>query len=256
MLNSPKKIIKKLANLFGYTITKTKYYNPDPVVNKDEKFIRIYDKCKEYSMTSKESMYALYKSVEYVIKQKIPGDFVECGVWRGGSIMLIAYTLLDELNITNRKIFLYDTFEGMTKPTEDDWLLSNKNILTYDKWNKEQKKDYNKWCYAPLSEVKNNIALTRYPENNIIFVKGKVEDTIPKTMPTKIAILRLDTDWYESTKHELIHLFPLVSKGGVLILDDYGYWAGQKRAVDEYFCNELILLNRIGCNGRIGVKIG
>ena len=252
MLHLPKKIIQKSANLLGYKITKVSHL--DPIVDRDKRFMKIYKKCKKYTMTSKERMYSLYKSVEYIINSKIPGNFVECGVWRGGSTMLIAYTLL-ELNATNRKIYLYDTFQGMTKPAEDDYLVSNKNVHASDNWKKEQRKNYNKWCYASLSEVKNNMALTKYPENNIIFIKGKVEETIPKTIPSKIAILRLDTDWYESTKHELIHLFPLVSKNGVLIIDDYGCWAGSKKAVDEYFSNKSILLNRIDDPGRIGIKI-
>jgi len=252
MLNLPKKMIVKSANLMGYQITKIS--NSDPVIDKDEIFRRIYDRCKKYTMTSKERMYALYKSVEYIIKNNILGDFVECGVWRGGSTMLIAYTLL-ELNITNRKIYLYDTFEGMTRPTDSDHRVANNKVRASDKWKKEQKKDHNNWCYASLSEVKNNMGLTKYPRNNIVFTKGKVEETIPKTIPSKIAILRLDTDWYESTKHELIHLFPILLQNGVLIIDDYGYWAGSKKAVDEYFSNGQILLNRIDNTGRIGIKI-
>jgi len=250
MLNLSKKIIQKSLYLFGYTIAS----NFDPVIDKDKRFRRIYDGCKKYTMTSKERMYSLYKSVEYIIKTGIPGDFAECGVWRGGSAMLIAFTLI-ELNVTNQKIYLYDTFEGMTQPTEYDRGVSDSKILAFDKWKKKQKKDYNKWCYASLSEVKNNMALTNYPKNNIVFVKGKVEETIPKIIPSEISLLRLDTDWYESTKHELIHLFPLLSKNGVLIIDDYGCWAGSKKAVDEYFSNGGILLNRIDSYGRIGIKI-
>ena len=219
----------------------------DSAINKDERFRRIYKKCKRFTMTSIERMYALYKSVEYIINSQIPGVFVECGVWRGGSTMLIALTLL-ELNEKSRKIYLYDTFKGMPEPTADDYHLDDKTALAKNQWKK-------KWCFSPLSEVKKNMALTRYPKNNLIFIKGKVEKTIPNTIPSKIAILRLDTDWYESTKHELIHLFPLISKNGVLIIDDYGYWAGSKKAVDEYFTNKSILLNRIDDTGRIGVKI-
>lgn len=247
-----KKIIQKLANSLGYKITKIS--NLYPVINKDEKFRRIYDNCKKFTMTSKERMYALYKSVEYIIKSDLTGDFVECGVWRGGSTMLIAYTLI-EFNVTNRKIYLYDTFEGMTKPSENDFKVRNVKNPAIDKWKKEQKKDHNKWCYASLSEVKNNMSLTKYPKNNLFFVKGKVEETIPATIPFKIAMLRLDTDWYESTKHELIHLFPLLVKNGVLIIDDYGFWAGSKKAVDEYFSRNPILLTRIDMDGRIGIKI-
>lgn len=252
MINITKKIIQKSANLMGYQISKIS--NSDSIIDKDERFRKIYNKSKKFTMTSKERMYALYKSVEYIIKNNISGDFVECGVWRGGSTMLIAYTLF-ELNITDRKIYLYDTFEGMTQPTEFDHMVANNKVRASAKWKKEQKKDHNKWCYASLSEVKSNMASTKYPINNIVFIKGKVEETIPKTIPSKISILRLDTDWYESTNHELIHLFPILSKNGVLIIDDYGYWAGSKKAVDEYFSNRQILLNRIDSTGGIGIKI-
>ena len=216
------------------------------MTKQDESFEEIYNQCKEFTMTSIERMYALYKSVRYIINSKIPGDFVECGVWRGGSTMLIALTLI-ELNETKRKIYLYDTFKGMPEPTDDDYRVADRTALAKNQWKKE-------WCFSPLSEVKKNMALTRYPKNKLMFTKGKVEKTIPGTIPSRIAILRLDTDWYKSTKHELIHLFPLVSKNGVLIIDDYGYWAGSKRAVDEYFTNKPMLLNRIDDAGRIGVK--
>jgi hypothetical protein len=104
--------------------------------------------------------------------------------------------------------------------------------------------------------VKLNIESTNYPKNLVHFVKGKVEDTIPQTMPEKIAILRLDTDWYESTYHELKHLFPKLVKGGIIIIDDYGHWKGAREAVDQYFTENgiHILLNRIDYTGRIGIK--
>ena len=245
-----KKCIKETAISLGYYIIKI---HDDPVMDKDEKFIRIYNKCKEYTMTPKERMYALYKSVEYIINSKIPGDFVECGVWKGGSAMLIAYTLI-ELKVADRKIYLYDTFEGMTMPTAEDYEVSNESNRAFDIWNKEQKEDYNNWCYASLSEVKNNLFLTNYSKNNLLFTIGKVEDTIPKIIPSKIAILRLDTDWYESTKHELIHLFPLLSKNGILIIDDYGCWDGSKKATDEYFSDKPILLTRIDEHARLAIK--
>lgn len=246
-----KQIVQKTVNLFGYKIIS----NSDPVIDRDEKFLRIYGKCGKQTMTSKKRMHALYKAVEYVIDCGIPGDFVECGVWKGGSMMLVAYALR-EFNATDRKLYLYDTFEGMTKPTRNDYHTLNKKVNVFDKWKKEQKKNHNEWCYASLFEVKENMTSTGYPENNIIFVKGKVEEIIPKTMPSKIALLRLDTDWYESTKHELIHLFPLVEKNGVLIIDDYGHWAGAKKAVDEYFADKPMFFNRIDYTASIGIKTG
>ena len=96
-----------------------------------------------------------------------------------------------------------------------------------------------------------------YNTEKLHFIKGKVENTLPEYAPKQISLLRLDTDWYESTKHELTHLFPRLVSGGVLILDDYGYWAGAKKAVDEYFSQNKtqILLNRIDQTGRIAIKI-
>lgn len=238
--------IQKILGLFGYKVTKD--FVPDPVIDTEKEFIDIYEKCKDYTMTSKEKMYSLYKVTKYIIKANILGDFVECGVWRGGSAMLIAHTLLRS-NVTDRKIYLYDTFEGMTEPAEID------NYIFADKWKEDQEDGHSTWCYASLDEVKNNMSKTKYPENKMIYVKGKVEDTIPRIIPEKIALLRLDTDWYDSSKHELIHLFPILTKNGALIIDDYGLSvAGQRKAVDEYFSDKNIMLNRIDQFGVIGIK--
>ena len=252
MLNILKTRFQNVANSFGYKISKINH--TDPVMDKDMRFRKIFEEYSEYTYTSKEKMFALYKAVQYVIDAKIPGDFVECGVWRGGSTMLIAKTLL-ELGVTDRKIYLYDTFEGMSSPTENDFDILDESNKASNRWSGEQKENYNNWCYASLEEVKKNMAMTGYPGSNIIYVKGMVEKTIPKTTPSQISILRLDTDFYESSKHELVHLFPLLSKNGVLLLDDYGAWAGQKKSTDEYFADKPILLNRIDVGGRIGIKI-
>ena len=229
-----KKIIKSIQSflkIWGYKIIPLDDKNSDNVINAE--FGGIYEECKEFTMTSIERMYALYKAVEYIVKAKIPGDLVECGVWKGGSAMIIVRTLL-MMRETGKKIYLYDTYEGMSEPTEEDKKISSDNLAIH-KWKSQQKKQYNEWCFASLREVKNNLFSTGYPQKNLVFLKGKVENTIPKIMPSKIALLRLDTDWYKSTKHELKYLFPVLAKRGVLILDDYGSWAGAKKAVDEYF---------------------
>jgi hypothetical protein len=207
-------------------------------------------------MTGVERMYALYKSVEYIVKNNTKGDIVECGVWRGGSSMLIAKTLL-KFNCTDKIIHLYDTFEGMSTPTEKDLDATGSSAADLLKAPKTKDKD-SIWCIADLDDVKNNMAKTNYPASNINYVKGKVEETIPENSPgNSIALLRLDTDWYESTQHEMKHLYPLLSTEGVLILDDYGHWQGAKKAVDEYFSTEKksLLLNRIDYTGRIAIKV-
>lgn len=225
----------------------------DPVVDNDDVFGRIYAECKPYTMTSKTRMYALFKAVQHIIHAEIPGDFVECGVWKGGSTMVIAHTLLS-LNITNRKLYLYDTFEGMPDPTDTDRLLSDTTVHASEFVKQKLKENIN-WCHSPLKEVQQSMLSTGYPEQNLIFVQGKVEETIPGIIPAQIALLRLDTDWYSSTRHELLHLYPLLSMHGVLLLDDYGWWSGSKKAVDEFFEQRPILLNRIDPSGRIGIKI-
>ena len=103
--------------------------------------------------------------------------------------------------------------------------------------------------------MKESVGSINYPAHKIHFIKGKVEDTIPEQSPEKIALLRLDTDWYESTKHELIHLFPRLAIGGVIIIDDYGHWQGARKAVDEYLAEHQIalMLHRVDVTARIGI---
>lgn len=249
-MNFIKKFLKKTFNSFGYQITKIRTSPKDPFFNFSSG--KISKVCQSHTMTSPESMYSLYEAVKYTIKNHISGDFVECGVWRGGSAMIIAYALL-EVGAKDRKIYLYDTFEGMSKPTEQDYSISE-NTKAIEKWRKNQRQGYNEWGFASLQEVEQNLLSTGFPKENLIFVKGRVEDTIFENKPEEIALLRLDTDWYESTKHELINLFPLLSKRGVLIIDDYGAWAGAKKAVDEYFTDKPILLSRIDNVARLAIK--
>lgn len=221
----------------------------------EKSFRKIYKKCENYTMTSIERMFSLFKAVEYIVKNEVSGDIVECGVWRGGSMMLTALNLI-KLNDIERKIYLYDTYEGMSSPTNKDIKISN-NELAIDIMKNKFDNENKKWSYSPIEVVKKNLFSTKYPRNNLIFVKGKVEHTIPMTTPKKISILRLDTDWYESTYHELNHLFPKLVKNGILILDDYGHWKGAKDAADKYFVenNIKIFLIRIDYTGRIAIKL-
>jgi hypothetical protein len=247
------KIINYPLGLLGLKLSRInkpdENFNVLQDIDADKNFQEVYAKVKAYTMVEPERCYALYQAVLYTIRSGIKGDFAECGVWKGGSVMMIAY-MLSEAGITDRKIYLYDTFEGMTKPGEKDgdWVR--------EEWEKNKvNEQLNNWCLSPLEEVQANMDITGYPTNNIIFVKGKVEQTIPGTIPGKLALLRLDTDWYESTRHELTHLYPLLEKGGILIIDDYGAWPGARKAVDEYFENNgPVFLNRIDFTARLVIK--
>jgi O-methyltransferase len=208
-----------------------------------------------FTMTSFERRYHLLRAVHYIVKHQIPGAFVECGVWRGGSMMLVANTLRCVADLT-RDLYLYDTFEGMPPPTELDRDFDNHTAASRMEEDSGIKAESVVWAIAGLQEVIGNMDSTHYPPGKVHFVPGKVEDTIPTTLPDQIALLRLDTDWYESTAHELRHLYPLVSPGGVVIIDDYGYWKGARRAVDEFLAAspDKILLHRIDDTGRAFVK--
>jgi len=242
-----KRIIKKIFEKIGYEIIPLKF-----PVDMEEEFKEIYSQCRFFSMTSRENMYALYNAVKYLAKNNIPGDLVECGVWKGGSAMLMAYAL----NPKNRNIYLYDTFSGMAEPETVDQQLAD-SASARDIWQKTKQKNHNSWCFASLSEVNDNLLKTGYPPQKIFLIEGRVEETIPQIMPKEIALLRLDTDWYKSTKHELEHLFPRLVPGGVLIIDDYGSWAGAQKAIQEYRQENKIkmLLTRIDGTARLGIKI-
>jgi len=253
-----KKIIKKIASKAGYEISqKNPLLREDgvPVDIHEAHFIDFFQKCKDFSVTTVEPLYALFQSVEYIIENNIPGDFVECGVWKGGSAMMMAYTLMHH-GITDRKIYLYDTYEGMAEPEDVD--EDFKGIKASHLMATENKQDDESvWCFCSLEDVKKNLALTGFPSENLVFVKGRVEETIPAEMPEKIGLLRLDTDWYESTYHELKHLYPLLSKNGMLIIDDYGHWKGAREAVDKYFSEtkQHLFFNRVDYSVRAGIKI-
>lgn len=215
----------------------------------------ICDAVQHYTMTSPERVNALIEAVRYIVANKIDGSFVECGVWKGGSTMAMALAL-KELGNDSRDIYLYDTFSGMTEPADFDVSIHGAKAREqfFETKISENASD---WCLSPIEEVKENVFNTGYPVEKFHFIEGKVEDTIPKHLPGDIALLRLDTDWYSSTKHEMTHLFPLLKPYGVIIIDDYGHWEGARKAVDEYIIenNLCILLNRIDNTGRIAVKM-
>jgi O-methyltransferase len=254
-----KKFAKRLLANQGLTLVRTSALPPEIPPDLEAGDIDIFREVEHYTMTSVERITALVQAVKYIVSAGIDGAVVECGVWRGGSMMAVSKTLLN-LGVCDRDLFLFDTFEGMPAPQSDEMdylgrsgikLLEEAKRLPY-----RGQLDSFLLAFAPLEQVRNNVLRTAYPNERIHFVKGKVEHTIPAEAPSKISLLRLDTDWYESTKHELVHLFPRVSSGGVVIFDDYGHWSGARRAVDEYLQQQglNLLLNRIDYTGRIAIK--
>ena len=245
-----KQLVKLSLKFFGYELVRIKKNNnllPCDFTYEESEIIR---SVQPFTMTTPERLYGLIKAVKYIEHNSIDGSIVECGVWRGGSMMAVAHTLL-QLGSRDRDLYLFDTYEGMPAPTDKDGPPAVK------KFNRTRINDNSStWCRATIDEVKKNMSTTNYNEARIHFIKGKVEETIPSKAPEKIALLRLDTDWYKSTKHELKYLYPRLQQNGVVIVDDYGRWEGARKAVDEYFeSNDIrILLNRMDGTGRMGIK--
>jgi hypothetical protein len=219
----------------------------------------IVDHAQRYTMTSPERLLAVIDSVDYLVRRGIAGAFVECGVWRGGSVLAMILTL-QRAGAADRDVYLFDTFSGMTEPTaEDTSSLEEPALSTWKRASSEGRRAW-EWAFGEevygVEQVREVLLATGYPADRLHFVVGPVESTIPGTIPDSIALLRLDTDWYESTHHELVHLYPRLATSGVLIIDDYGHWDGARKAVDEYFATTAspVLLSRVDYTGRVAIK--
>lgn len=249
-----KNILKQMVRSVGFEVSKLQRSEESVVAARDlsDADARIIEAVAPYTMTSVERLLALMDAVRYVSRNGVPGDVAECGVWKGGSMMAAALTFLEEGD-TDRGIYLYDTFEGMSEPGEHDVSFDD---VPASRQLAETERNTGVWCYSSLDEVKANVVSTGYPSDRLSFIKGKIEDTVPGILPESLSILRLDTDWYESTRHELEHLFPLLSPGGIMIIDDYGHWKGARKAVDEFLrgAGKGHYLHRIDFTGRLLVK--
>jgi O-methyltransferase len=227
---------------------------PD-LVRSEPNFLTEVKACLPYTLTSIPLMFSAWSAVRYLVENDLPGDIVECGVWRGGTMMLIAKALI-AMNDVSRDLYLYDTFEWSWEDlSQSDGMVLDSGVSWLG---------VNSTQTAPvmatgvdIDDVRQHLLSTGYPSERAHFVKGLVQETIPAIAPERIALLRLDTDFYESTRHELIHLYPNLAKGGVLIIDDYGKLRGATEAVDEYFRSrgEHPLLHRVDTQGRVTVRV-
>jgi hypothetical protein len=200
-----------------------------------------------------EAAWALYQSIEYVVRNRIPGDIAECGVWSGGSMLLAAHALL-HFGDTSRRIYLYDTFDGAPQPEERDVRWDGVPVLPT--W-EAMRQTGRSWGFGGTVEHVKSVVLTSgYPAEQFVFVPGDVEGSLPAIRPDSISLLRLDTDLYRSTYHELVHLYPALSVGGILILDDYGSFEGVRAATDRYTAEQALrlFLTRINAGVRLVVK--
>jgi O-methyltransferase len=233
----------------GYGVHRTRTEAPFPP-DFTAADIELFRAVQPYTLTSRERVVALRDAVRYVAEAGIEGAIVECGVWRGGSMLVVAGTLV-ALGDTTRDLYLYDTFTQMPPPGDEDVdVLGTRAADVY-----EDALAFDGFANLPVERVRELMEQTGYPPERLHLVAGMVEETIPGVAPEQIALCRLDTDWYASTKHEMEHLAPRVVEGGVLIIDDYGHFQGSRQAVDEYFDGRGVhpLLVRVDWTGRLVV---
>ena len=243
-------MIKKLLSRLRGTAKQDRIRHKFPEITDDE--VAIISRYRELTMTGLERQWALIGALRYLNRGGIAGDVVECGVWRGGNMMMARH--LGRQSGVERDYYLFDTFTGMSEPTKED--VSHHGEAASVTFEQKQRPDHVDWCYASLEDVRANFSAAGLLDERVKFIKGKVEDTlrVEANVPKQIALLRLDTDFYESTRIELEVLYPRLVKGGVLIIDDYGYWKGAQQAVDEYFRDRNVLLMRIDRDARITIK--
>ena len=211
-----------------------------------QSFLDAWDTCGNATMVDRDAAIQAHMAVTKVDRQRVPGAIVELGVFLGGMSCLMAMAH----HRRDRHLWLFDTFEGLPPPTAEDDVKSQSKFRLVNSTDKallgrafklrisglSTIRD-GKWCYGPLDEVVRTMARARADPSRTHFVVGKVEETLYNdtvALPSEIAILRLDTDWYTSTKAELDVLWPRLSPGGWLSVDDYATWGGARRAVNEW----------------------
>lgn len=186
---------------------------------------------KRYTMSNPVRCRHLWNTCQQVLNRDVPGCFVECGVWKGGSSAIMALAI--KHTSQKRHLHLFDSFEGLPEPTEKDGAAA----AAYSGGRNKGKLAAINQCRAGLDEVRHLILDVVKVNNEFAhFHVGWFQNTIPTDAGQlgPIALLRLDGDWYDSTKICLEHLYPLLSPGGVIILDDYFCWEGCQKATDEY----------------------
>ena len=244
--------IKKIFSFFGFDIIRKNNFNDrwgNYIIECDIEDKKNIDNALKYALCTKPNLWSLIQSIRYISEKKIAGDFVECGVFKGGSLGLMA--LYAQKYQIDCKIFGYDTFEdGFLESSLDDKDISikNKKIQIGEKIDN---------FYPTKNEVTQNLS-TFFTNQEYCprLIKGDILETLKEesNVPNKISLLRMDTDLYSTTKLQLETLYPRLEKGGVLHIDDYGMCPGVKTAVDEYFINQKIWLHRVDLSCRLMIK--
>ena len=251
MLAATQQFARRMINRLGYTINRAGM--PSEFDESDRDIVNEVIAA-NLTMVSRERLYSTAMACHHVLRANVPGDFVECGVWRGGNAVIAGDIF--HRHDPSRKLWLYDTYAGMTQPSDVDKRVSD-NTAAIHEYATKNRQGGSDWCFASLQDVRSQFENRGLLSDGVRFVVGDVTETLrhKENLPESISVLKLDTDWYKSTKAELEVLYPLLSPGGVLILDDYGYWQGTQKAVDEFFtARPRPYFQYVDEAGRAGVK--
>ena len=199
------------------------------------RLVRLIRMVLPYSSLLPPRLAALHRLSREIDKRSVPGDVVECGVYNGGSAAVMASVCTR--SPLNRRIWLFDSFEGLPRPTRNDG---------------DGAQDYTSWCHGDVAKVKTILQEFSIPESRLSIVKGWFQDTFPAVQIPAIALLHIDADWYESVKLCLEKFYDSVQPGGFIVIDDYGHWEGARKATDEFLRARApeVKLTRVDYTGR------
>jgi O-methyltransferase len=187
--------------------------------------------CFGYSMAGLRRLDNLQFCVDDALKNNVPGDLIETGVWRGGSVILMR-AILKQRGVTDRIVWAADSFEGMPRPDGEKYPAdSGADLSDID------------FLSVSLEQVKANFARFGLLDDQVRFLKGWFRDTLPDAPIERLAVLRLDGDLYESTMDSLNALYQRISPGGYVIVDDYWSWPMCRQAVTDYLAKHNITAN-------------
>ena len=252
-----KSVAKQVLRSLGLEVRRTgsDFVLPVEFTPRDvEIFHHVWDN--RLTMELKSGLVAGMTAAKHAATAQIPGDWVECGVWRGG-ISLAAKLIFEEYR-SDQKVWLFDTFAGMTEPSQHD----RPRFEDYDAramYDANRRDGFNQWCYASIDDVRRNFEQAGADLDGVRFIQGDARETLKdiSNLPERISVLRLDTDFYEATRVQLDVLYPRLSIGGPILIGDVGYWEGVRKAVDEYFADPRTrpLLYYTDLSDRMGVKV-
>ncbi len=199
--------------------------------NAPEQFRELYFQVRNFTMLSRERLYDFYLSVDYVMDNEIRGDIVEVGCWGGGALALALSRVITRHG-QKRNVWGFDTFEGHPEPSSDELDVWGNNQLERFEEFRSRGDD---WCKVEIKQVRENVETVCASTKQLQLIKGKAEETLKVEVPETVSVLRIDVDWYEPSLASLDVLYPRLSRGGVLIIDDYGHHSGSRKAFNEYF---------------------